>query len=266
MGVITLLTDFGTRDWFVGSMKGVILGIDPVAEIVDLTHEVPPQDITSAAVILRSACGYFPEGTVHMAVVDPGVGTERRAIAARTRRHFLVGPDNGVLHPVLDAEGGGKVVEIRHPRARLASLSRTFHGRDLFAPAAAHLSLGVPLEELGPPLREIVPLELPRSRRVEKGKVEGEVLYVDRFGNLVTTIREEDLEGWPPGEVEVVVGEIRASGLRPSYASGREGEPIALFGSIGYLEVALPGGNVAVAAGIGRGERVSVVSARRRRK
>ncbi len=187
MPIVTLLTDFGLEDEYVGVMKGVILSIAPQVRLVDLTHSVPPQDVRRAALILMNAAPYFPPDTVHLAVVDPGVGTERRPIAVRTGRGTFVGPDNGLFSFVLAEMETWTAVELREPAYRLPLVSTTFHGRDIFAPAAAHLASGVPVEALGPVVNNLATLPLPRLE-IGESSLEGEILYADRFGNLVTSI------------------------------------------------------------------------------
>lgn len=251
--VITLLTDFGTRDAYVAAMKGVILGICPEATIVDVTHEVPPQDVRAGAFLLAEAAPYFPEGTIHVAVVDPGVGSARRPIAAETARAHLVGPDNGIFQRFLRSAPLCRAVEIANPHYRRPDVSSTFHGRDLFAPAAAHLARGVDLSELGPPVHTLAELELPRPRQAP-GLVEGEVIHVDRFGNLITNLESRDL-----GAVRAVeVPGAFLSGLSRTYADVEPGALLALIGSGGLLEISVRDGSAAAALGAGRGARVAV--------
>src|SRR5262245_43158568 len=224
--LITLTTDFGSRDPFVGIMKGVILSICPAARLVDLTHELAPQDVLGGRLALESAVPFFPDGTVHLAVVDPGVGTARRPIAIRCGRHHLVGPDNGVLSFALE-HPGCTVVALAAPEYRLPEVSATFHGRDIFAPAAAHLAAGLPLERLG--------LSLPGCR-LEGGAVIVEVLDADHFGNLITSIASTRLAEIPGRGVPTVeVNGRPALRLVGSYAEGGDGEPAAIAGSTGRL-------------------------------
>jgi S-adenosylmethionine hydrolase len=196
--IITLTTDFGTRDAYVAEMKGVMLEIAAAAgrpvHLVDVTHEVERHDVTEAALALDAAAPHFPPGTVHLAVVDPGVGTERRELVVQTERAVFVGPDNGVFTPFLDGSAAWRAWELRAPEYRLPSVSRTFHGRDIFAPAAAYLATGVAPDRFGPPVMDPLRLSWPTVRAVA-GAVAGAVLHVDRFGNLVTSIRAETLDG-----------------------------------------------------------------------
>jgi len=263
--IITLTTDFGLHDPFVGIMKGVILSICPFARLVDLTHDVAPQDILAGALALEAGWPYFPEGTVHLAVVDPGVGTARRALAVRARGHFLVGPDNGLLTPAL-MDAGWRAVALTAPEYRLAEVSRTFHGRDVFAPAAAHLAAGVPLERLGPAVTDPVRRPIPRSR-LEDGALIGEVLAVDRFGNLLTSIEAAQLVGLPggrPGAVPVIVPVIvevadrAVAGPVEAYVDGADGRPTAIVGSTSRLEIFVRGGRADQVLGAGRGAPVRV--------
>lgn len=268
--VITLTTDFGLADWYVAAMKGAILSINPGATVVDVSHRVPPQDILHGAYVLGAAWRYFPRGTAHVAVVDPGVGTARRAIAASSGGHFFVGPDNGVLSMALGLAGdadpdqpaahattlaplppGALAVELTEPRYHLPEVSVTFHGRDIFAPVAAYLSMGVRLAALGRPLQQIMGLALAGVRREAGGGVRGAVVHVDDFGNLITNLRQEHL---PSGEVAVEVGGLAVRGLSSTYAEGPG--VAALIGSNGYLEISVRNGSAARVLGVGRGQPV----------
>jgi S-adenosylmethionine hydrolase len=256
-GLITLTTDFGLRDPFVGIMKGVMLSICPSARLVDLTHEIPPQDILSAGLALEAAAPFFPAGTVHLAVVDPGVGTGRRAIAIRAGRSLLVGPDNGLFTFALEGPGW-TAVSLTAPEYRLAEVSRTFHGRDVFAPAAAYLASGVPLERLGPVVSDLERLRRPECRLVG-GELVGEVLDADRFGNLLTSIpaaRLVEIRG--PGPVALEVAGRRLRGPVGAYAEGGEGEPAVIVGSTGFLEIFVKAGSARDHLGARRGTIVRV--------
>jgi S-adenosylmethionine hydrolase len=268
--IITLTTDFGLADPYVAAMKGVILSHNPAATIVDITHEVRPQQVAQAAFLLAQALPYFPPGTIHVVVVDPGVGTARQALALAAPEMVLVGPDNGVLSAALPEEtrrralpgpvpkavelpDGYRAVALRRRRYMRKPVSATFHGRDVFASAAAHISLGVELEALGPPVRRIRALPPFRAHRRPDGTLEGCVLHVDRFGNLVTDVRAEDL---PAGRVEVTIGGRRIEGLARTYED--EPDMKALVGSAGYLEVACRGGSAARLLGVDVGVPVLV--------
>ncbi len=246
--LLTLLTDFGSQDAFAGIMKGVILGICPVAQIVDLTHEVPPRDVRAGALLLRSAVPYFPTGTIHVAVVDPGVGSARRAVLVETEGAWFVGPDNGVLHAAAVSRRIRGAFELTRGEFHLPSVGRTFHGRDVFAPVAAHLASGVPAAALGSPLRDLVPLDLPIAR-VDAGTVVGEVVHVDRFGNLVTSIAAADLARFRGLAVSVSIAGCASIPLVSTYSEGTVGAPLAVIGSWGHLEIAVRDGDAAAALG-----------------
>jgi S-adenosylmethionine hydrolase len=259
MRLITLTTDFGTSDWFVGTMKGVVLGINPRARIVDLTHGVPAGDIRAGAFALAAACKFFPKGTVHVAVVDPGVGSAREAIAVETERYFFVGPDNGVLSWALRDEKIREVRALKNEKYFLPQLSKTFHGRDIFAPVAAHLSRGVAIEKLGPSKKAFVRLDWPQPR-VRERRVEGEVVYIDRFGNAITNLVCDWLEKFSGSRVQILVKGKRLRAIESCYAAVRTGKPVAVIGSSGFLEIAVNGGSAAKNFGLIPGTRVSVVA------
>ena len=244
--VITLLTDFGLRDHFVGVMKGVILRICPDAMVVDITHDLPPHAVGEAAFLLACAYPYFPAGTVHVAVVDPGVGGARRPIAARCDERLFVGPDNGILTYAVAEAGRWQAVEIAKPQYRLSSVSATFHGRDIFAPAAAYLATGVAVEALGPPITDLAMLQFPEPIETPHG-LEAHIIHVDRFGNLITDLREERLTEWLSGEsAESIVMEstqTRVRGVSRSYDAVPEGRLLAIIGSSGRLEIAINRGH-----------------------
>lgn len=255
---IAFLTDFGTRDHYVGAMKGAALTVCPDAMLVDITHDVPPQDVLSGALALAAACPYFPPGTVFAAVVDPGVGTQRRAVAAEARGFRFVAPDNGLLTAVLRDLGPAAAVELAEARYARDTISRTFEGRDRFAPAAAWIASGVALAELGPAVADLVQLTIPAASLSPQG-LRGEVLLVDHFGNLITNIDRAAFDGFAAGiPVDVTVGPHRVGPAIDTYASGVTGRPCALFGSSGRLEIAVPGGNAARHLGLARGAIVFV--------
>jgi S-adenosylmethionine hydrolase len=256
-GIVTLLTDFGLDDAYVGTVKGVILGINPAARLVDLTHAVLPQDVRTGAELLAAAWRVFPRGTVHLAVVDPGVGTARRPIAVSAGGHCFVGPDNGLLGFCFEIPGARGVV-LQNPRYRRAPVSRTFHARDVFAPAAAHCSRGVPLRALGPPLAD--PVRLPsRGPRVRRGRVTGEVIWVDRFGNLLTNVRAEDVAG-DPAAWSLRIGRARIPALVGTYGDCPAGRLGALLDSSGRIEIFVREGSAARRLGAGPGTPVSLGS------
>ena len=243
-GLVTLLTDFGARDTYVGVMKGVILGIAPAARLVDLTHEVPAQAITVGALLLRNAVTYFPAGTIHLAVVDPGVGSMRDPVAVLTERGVLIGPDNGLLSPSAVLMGLRGVWRLDREELFRSPISATFHGRDIFAPVAAHLAAGLPIERVGRRLSGLHPLLLPESR-ADHGTVHGQVLYVDHFGNLITNVPAATLESFPAQKVSVTIGRMVIRPLSSTYASVPHGSPVLLVGSWGMLEIAIRNGRAA---------------------
>jgi S-adenosylmethionine hydrolase len=242
--LITLLTDFGTRDAFVGIMKGVILSLAPTARVIDLSHDVPPQDIRAGALILRSAVPFFPQGTIHVAVVDPGVGSHRRAVVVETRDAFFVGPDNGLLSLAAPPESVVRAFHLTNSQYFLPRLSHTFHGRDVFAPVAAHLLRGVPPELLGPSIPTIEQLPLPLVERTET-QLTGGVIAIDHFGNLITNITEVDLLPFPRETLWVSIGPVQIQGLAATYATVPPGAIAALINSWGMLEIAVRNGSAA---------------------
>ncbi|MBX6422493.1 S-adenosyl-l-methionine hydroxide adenosyltransferase family protein [Thermosulfurimonas sp. F29] len=239
-GPVVLLTDFGLRDHYVGVMKGVILSRVPEAVLVDLTHEIPPQNVRAAAYELAVSWSYFPEGSVFLCVVDPGVGTARRALAAVIEGRFFVGPDNGLLTLVLRRHGAFEIRAVEAERFSLPGASTTFHGRDLFAPVAAEILRGRPLRDFGPRIEDPVLLPFPEPEPVPGGW-RARVLRVDRFGNLILNLSVREL---PFGSFRVEV-EGRRVPLARTYAEVPEGEPLALIGSDGFLEIAVNRGSAA---------------------
>lgn len=253
--ILTLLTDFGTADHYVAAVKGVVLGLAPGTVVVDVSHEVPPGDVAAGAYLLAAAAPWFPAGTVHLAVVDPGVGSARRILAAGTPRGFLVGPDNGLLSPLLGPEVTVRAVQ--RTDLFLPGPGATFHGRDRFAPVAAWLLRGEPFAALGPEIGD--PVRLPgEPPRREDGRLEGKVVHVDRFGNLVTDIPSAWL---PPGPCRVEVAGRTIDRRAGHYAEVPAGEAALLPGSGGTLELAARDADLARAWGIGREARVQIVVA-----
>lgn len=253
--LIVLLTDFGLKDHYVGVMKGVILGINPKARLVDLSHEIPSQGVLDAYFMLSNSYPYFPDGAIFVAVVDPGVGTEREILAVQTDRHTFLAPDNGLLGFL--GEKIRRAVCVRNRKYALHPVSATFHGRDLFAPAAAHLSLGLDLGELGPEAGSIRKLAPPTPRVTREGVILGEVVAIDRFGNLVTNIPAQPLAS--ADAVKVRVGRTTIERLSPSYAAGPPGQPIAVAGSTGTLEISINRGNASRKLGARVGTPVRVL-------
>ena len=257
MNIITLTTDFGAADWFVGSMKGVILGINPQANVIDITHEIPGGNIHMAAFALLACYRCFPQNTVHVAVVDPGVGTSRAAIAVRTNDYIFVGPDNGILSLALAQK---RVLEIRrldHSQYFHKPISHTFHGRDVFAPVAAHLTLGVPIKEMGIELSKYVQLAWPQTS-MRDGAVHGEVVYVDHFGNAITNIAAADLAKLAHHAPSVFLRGEEVCAVKNYYQEVASGEALAVIGSSGFLEIAINGGHAVRALGVRLGEPVEV--------
>jgi hypothetical protein len=250
MTIITLTTDFGTADGYVGVMKGVILDIAPAVHLVDLSHEIAAQDVRGAEYVLGRAAAFFPEGTVHLAVVDPGVGSRRRPLLVTTPHASFVGPDNGLFTFALAAVGAA-AYELDRPEFWLPNVSHTFHGRDIFAPVAAHVARGIAPHALGSPISDPVRLPLVVSQRHSDGRLVGHVVRVDHFGNLIT-----DIPGGWVGEgrwcAEIAGRRINQSGT--TYADTGAGELLILVSSAGTLEIAARDGNAAVLLGVGVGE------------
>jgi S-adenosylmethionine hydrolase len=256
--IIALLTDFGAIDHYVGAMKGVMLGICREATLVDISHEMPAHDVLSAALELAVTYQFFPPGTVFLVVVDPGVGSDRRAIAAEAGDYRFVAPDNGVLTMVLDEIAPHRVVELTERKYARATVSRTFEGRDRFAPAAAWLASGVELSALGKPAGSVLRLEIAKPI-VTPDEIAGEVVRLDRFGNLITNIDRKTFQGFgaAEGTVVLIAGHPVAK-VVSTYADVAPGELCALFGSSEHLEVAARGTSAAVRLGAGRGAAVHV--------
>ncbi|HEX7313845.1 MAG TPA: SAM-dependent chlorinase/fluorinase [Pyrinomonadaceae bacterium] len=259
--IVTLLTDFGTADYFVGAMKGALLAANPEARVVDITHEVPPYDVEAGAFTLRAAFETYPEGTVHVAVVDPGVGSARRGIAVEGGGHVFVGPDNGLFGHVYERVRHCRVFQLTNANYFRREVSPTFHGRDIFAPVAGALSRGVRAEELGPEVFDFVRLPSAAVESDADGTLVGAVIHVDRFGNLVTNITPEELseESIASGARLRIAGrEVRR--FRRFFAEDVEGsgEPFAVWGSAGLLEVAVFRDSAARALGAKRGDKVLV--------
>jgi S-adenosylmethionine hydrolase len=258
--VIALLTDFGTHDHYAGTMKGVVLSICPDATLVDITHDIAPHDLLGGALELAAAYRYFPAGTIFLVVVDPGVGSSRRGLAADTGDFRFVAPDNGVLTAVLDEQPARKIVELTERRYARPTVSRTFEGRDRFAPAAAWLAKGIELPALGRPAGTIHQLEIPRAvLSSDPARVVGEVLRVDRFGNLVTNIDRRIFERLA-GPLDIRVGDHDVTKVVTTYADIAANEVGALFGSTEHLEIAANGASAADRLALGRGARVTVAS------
>lgn len=238
-GIITLLTDFGLEDPYVGVMKGVILGLNSGAAIVDMTHHIKRGDISQAAHVLWQSFSFFPKGAIHVAVVDPGVGTSRRPITVKSGGRFFVGPDNGLFWPFITADPDALIIHLTNEKFFLAKVSHTFHGRDIFSPVAAHLSMGIDPLEMGHPVEN--PVSIPDDRPTREGDtLLGRITGIDHFGNVTTNIHREDLAPFMgSGQMVIRVNEDRFKGVRKTYADGANGELFALFGSNDHLEIAV---------------------------
>lgn len=264
MPVITLLSDFGLADEYVGLMKGVILSINPFATIVDMTHHIDPQDLHQAAWIIHASFRYFPEGTVHIVVVDPGVGSDRAIIAFKHMGHRFVAPNNGVMTLVLDEAADVPVIRVDNQDFFLKSISRTFHGRDIFAPVGAHIAGGVAMENLGDPMprKDLVRLDIEKPFVSKNAELVGAIIWIDRFGNLITNIDAAALDGFCRSFQQtcgVVIGTHTLIGISKSYAGQAAKSPLAIIGSRGYLEIAVNCGNARDYFNAGKGDRVRVV-------
>jgi S-adenosylmethionine hydrolase len=264
MSIITLLTDFGTDDEYVGLMKGVILSINPLATIVDLSHRIDRHDSVQAAFAIRSAYPYFPEGTVHLIVVDPGVGTERRLLVLKSNGHLFIAPDNGVLTLLFNDQEFFSLNLVSNPKYFRASVSSTFHGRDIIAPVGAHIARGLDINELGPELdmQSVIRIDDLRARCTENGEIQGRIITIDRFGNLVTNIHTDQLtDCLPAASYKNLKIKIRSSiieGLSQTYSSVRPDSPLALIGSRGYLEIAINQGRAVRQFDAAKGDEVWV--------
>jgi S-adenosyl-L-methionine hydrolase (adenosine-forming) len=260
--IVTLTTDFGISDHFVGTIKGVILEINPDAEIIDISHSVQAFDVLDGALAIAQAYSYFPASTVHLVVVDPGVGTARRPIILSTERHHFVAPDNGVLSLIYGRE---ERVHVRHVSAQhyfLQPISNTFHGRDIFAPVAAYLSKGVDSEKFGDEITDYVKFNAPKPKPVDQQTLKGVVLKADRFGNLITNIAPQDapmLFGDNPAPFKIVIGKHEITEIKTSYAEGGPGEVFAILNSMGYLEIAANRAPAAQIVGTAKGTEVSIL-------
>lgn len=261
LGLITLLTDFGDRDSFVGSMKGVILTINPQVTIVDLSHYVEPHAIEEAAYLLKSCYGSFPDGTIHVAVVDPGVGSARRPLLVKTARYFFLAPDNGLLSYIVEEENDVEIREIKNKQFRLESAGTTFDGRDLFAPAAAWLTKNQPAYAFGQVVHDVrtFPISKPRW---ESGTLVGDIVYVDRFGNLISNFTPAHLkelqEVTKRSSPRIRIAAHRIDALVASYSEGDREVPHALINSNGQLEIFLKEGHASAELNVSRGELITL--------
>jgi len=258
--IITFTSDFGLSDWFVGVVHGVIHGLCPEARVVDLTHDIPPGHVARAAFVLEASARDFPAGAVHLAVVDPGVGTDRRALVVAAHEQWFVGPDNGLLEWAL-GDPGAEVHAVTESRFFRQPVSRTFHARDVFAPVAARLACGEPIRSFGSRIADPVRLERALPRRVS-GKLVGRVMFIDHFGNALTNLTGQDLAASFPGvaeaRLEVTVGNRVFRGLARAYGDARPGTLLAILGSSGRIEIAQVGGDASARLGLGEGDELSV--------
>ena len=260
---IALLTDFGYRDHYVGAMKGVIAKIAPNARVIDITHGIPPQSVIAGAIALQQSWRFFPDRTIFIAVVDPGVGTARLPIAIDTRVGTrFVGPDNGVLYLAANDAGIKRTVELRASKYRLKEVSSTFHGRDIFAPAAAWLASGTPITSLGPTLKQMMQFSIETPTR-RGNTIEGKVIYVDGFGNLVTNIDRATLDAFAASFrvtlLSVTISNGASMEIVQAYGAAPTGAPLATLGSFGFLEIAIRDGSAASVFGLGEGAPVKVI-------
>jgi S-adenosyl-L-methionine hydrolase (adenosine-forming) len=260
--IITLTTDFGSNDHFVGTMKGVILDIVPDAEIVDISHAVQAYDVLDGALTISQAYSYFPNRTVHVVVIDPGVGTARRPIVASCEKYHFVAPDNGVLSLVYAREQRMHVRHITSQHYFLQPVSNTFHARDIFSPVAAYLAKEVDSLKFGDEVDDYVKFSAPKPKAVDQNKIRGVVLKVDRFGNMITNITPQDVPaifGDAAKKFKIVIGSREITEIRNAYAEGAPGEVMAILGSMGYLEIAVNRTSASQVTGAGKGADVSII-------
>lgn len=296
--IITLLTDFGNQDAYTGIMKGVIAGINPSANIIDICHSIPPQDIFSGAYLLFTAYKYFPKGTIHIAVVDPGVGSQRDILCVEIRDDIYLVPDNGILSFILREERPKRIIRVTNNRYFLKSLSNTFHGRDVFAPVAAHLSLGIKPQQLGDTIPHLKTLDIPQPVFENKEQWEGRVISIDRFGNLITNITRAHIDHHiikqkqnrnkgagvrsqkseagsriprtsrnkmllPYSAMETTLGGKKIRGLDSAYTDVKPGKPLILIGSAGFLEVSVNKGDARQYFKVDRGDIITIRNCRK---
>jgi hypothetical protein len=255
--IITLLTDFGTSDYFLGAMRGVILSINPAVNIVDISHEIPPQDIEAAAFNLLCCYKNFPAGTVHVAIVDPGVGSNRKPIVVACAQQLFVGPDNGLFSWICEREEDWRAIQLTNEKFFRQPVSRTFHGRDIFAPVAAALSRGVAPREIGEPIAEIVRLDSLAPKSTGENRVEGRVIHIDRFGNCITNLTSED---FPIGS-KLIIDHVEVTSFRQffSESAGTSAELFAVIGSAGFIEIAAQNTSAAAILNARRGQKIVVI-------
>ena len=262
--MITLLTDFGTEDAYVGIMKGVILSINPSAVVIDVCHYIDPQDLIEAAYLIKSSYRYFPKGTVHIIVVDPGVGEHRSIVAVDLMNHIFLAPDNGVLTLLMDEGKINTIVRVENTRYFLNSISHTFHGRDIFAPVGSHISKGVHIDKLGPrlDLQDLIRLNILKPYISDKNELIGTIISIDRFGNCISDINENCLKIFLKNDsekkLEIKVGKTVIKSLSRSYSDVKPGYPLAIIGSFGYIEIALNCDNAGHHLNIEKGDTITL--------
>jgi S-adenosylmethionine hydrolase len=254
MPIITLTTDFGTRDGYVAQMKGVMLAVNPDATLVDVTHDIPPFDIMAGAMVIAGITEYFPSGTIHLGVVDPGVGCDRRPMVVSADGRLFVGPDNGLFTIVSRRATSVEFREIVTRDLTLPEPHPTFHGRDIFAPCAARLSADLPLNWVGPTIEDPVFLDIPEPH-VQPGRINGHIIHVDRFGNLCSDIRSSDLG---PQAVRITIAGVEIESISRTFSDAPIGTPLALINSFGHLEISINQGNASEALGAGVGAELTV--------
>jgi len=295
--VITLMTDFSDQDAYVGIMKGVITEVNPRANIIDICHSIPPQDIFKGAYLLYTSYKYFPKGTIHVAVVDPGVGSKRNIVCVETRNYLFLTPDNGILGFIIQEERPKRIIRVTNNNYFLPAPSNTFHGRDVFAPVAAHLSLGIKPKQLGNATKQLEHLSIPQPVRKNTRQLEGQIISIDRFGNLVTNITKSHLEEYvreqirdldrksgvrsqkpkirnqtpdepgksskkkmllPYNTLETTIGKKEITGIVKTYTDVKTGKPLILFGSAGFLEISVNQGNAQKYFTVDKGNRILI--------
>ena len=258
-GIITLLTDFGLTDPYVAMMKGVILSVNPEARLVDISHHIRTGSILQASSLIHETFPFFPEGTVHTVVVDPGVGSDRRLIGLEAGGHFFVGPDNGIFWPMIEDHKDAEIIHLTQNKYFLPHITQTFHGREVFAPVAAHLSLGNDLEQMGPVIKDPVRLTPPMPHKKDE-ILYGQVMRVDNFGNLITNIGRKNLEKYL-GELKPIIniGCLELKKLDKIYSDTEKGEPLALINSSDLLEIAINLGRASEYIGVETGEIIGTV-------
>lgn len=265
MPIITLLTDFGTVDEYAGVMKGVILSINPSAKIIDISHRIDPRDLVHGAYVIKASYGYFPKGTVHLIVVDPGVGSNRRILAIEKTGHIFIAPDNGILTLLLRKNPVDSIVHVENSRYFLDPVSQTFHGRDIFAPVGAYISMGTDLKKMGRPVdqKELILIDLEEPKISDNDDLSGIIVSIDRFGNLITNIDENTFNNicaaHKKKRPEIQVGDYKTMGMSCSYEGVKIDSPLAIMGSRGYLEIAVNCGSAKSYFNAKKGDRVIVI-------